>query len=119
MIATPAHAQVAEIAGCQLGESFGSSPVYCDVTNRTQTAIAGMRFQLEIFEEGRTVPWVSEGFRPRPIGVSIDGGIEPGETRNIFLTSVYIAGEAGKAKLRFEVTPTQFLDVNDLEIPTP
>ncbi|GAB5387700.1 MAG: hypothetical protein Alpg2KO_06680 [Alphaproteobacteria bacterium] len=57
--------------------TFGRS-ISVDVTNNLKWAIAGIRIEYTIKSEDRSVPWKKDAF-----AVSIPGGIEPGETRDI------------------------------------
>lgn len=119
LMATPAYTQVAEIGGCKVVDPSGLSAVYCDVVNRSKTATAEVSFQVRVFEEGRTVPWFDEGSNQTPRGTRIAGGVEPGERRNVFLWPVRIPNDADPTKLRVEITPFGFLDVNGAEIAAP
>ena len=116
LIATPALAEVAEISNCRAGAQNVTSSFYCDIENLSDTSIAEVRFYFQVFEDGRAVPWLSGGTEQRPMQASIAGGIEPGETRNVFLFADFVSKEANRSALRIEITPVRFLDVNGSEI---
>lgn len=52
--------------------------IHMNVTNNLSWAIAGIRVGYKVLSEGRSVPWEQDDF-----SLSISGGIEPGETREI------------------------------------
>lgn len=53
-----------------------------DVTNELQWAISGVMIGYEVRSEGRSVPWEIDS-----ASLSIPGGIEPGETRQVTTTA--------------------------------
>jgi len=53
-----------------------------DVTNELQWAISGVMISYEVRSEGRSVPWETDR-----ASLSIPGGIEPGETRQVTTTA--------------------------------
>lgn len=113
LIAAPAAAGV---SNCRHVSDFDSGAIYCDVSNDFDTAIAAIDFIAEIFETGRTVPWVVLGDDRTPRGTSIPGGIEPGETRDIFFWTARVPDEANAHALETVVTPIRYLDVHGAEI---
>lgn len=115
-LASPAAADIGEVSNCQLISDLIVGSVRCDVENLSSTAIARIFFEMKVFEEGRTVPWVALGSEQYPESVSVSGGVEPGETRNIFFAFDTVPKEANPDRLRIEVTPVKFLDVNGDEI---
>lgn len=119
LMATPVHAQVADITDCKVVGPDTLLAVHCDVTNRSGTAIAEILFQLRVFEEGRSVPWIDLGSKRTPRPATVPGGVEPNETRSVFLWPVTIPPEADESKLRVEITPFRFLDVNGVQISLP
>lgn len=112
LFAAPAAADVAEISNCLIDHSFDPAFVYCDVTNKSDTAIATVFFKMEVYEEGRSVPWDKKGSDQTPRGADVAGGIEPDETRSVFLTTSNAGDKADGSKLTVAVTPIRFLDVN-------
>lgn len=111
LLAAPAAADVATVSGCEIKDAAVGSSIYCETSNQSNTALAAIEFDLSISQEGRTVPWFTERAR-----ASISGGVEPGETRRIYVSSVVIPKEANRDKLRVEVTPLRVDDINGSEI---
>jgi hypothetical protein len=119
LLAAPVSAQVAILENCHVDKSFDPALVYCEVTNISDTAIAEIAFKMEVFEEGRTVPWESKGSERTPRRTTVQGGVEPSETRKVFIWTSDARPENDAAVLRVVVTPIRFFDVNGLEISSP
>ena len=119
LLAAPVSAQVALVENCYIDKDFDPAFIYCDVTNNSETAIAEIEFKMEVFEEGRTVPWESKGSERTPRRTLVKGGIEPRETRKVFIWTTDAQPENDAAVLRVVLTPFHFLDVNGSEISSP
>lgn len=113
-----ASAQVATISECRLEPSFDETAVYCQIENLSETAIARVQFYIEIIEDGRSVPWATQGGGSSQRSTSIPGGIESNEIRETFISVISIPSEADLEKTRAAVTATSFRDVNDQPITT-
>lgn len=119
LLAAPVSAQVALVENCYIDQDFDPALIYCDVTNHSKTAIAEIEFKMEVFEEGRTIPWESRGSERTPRRTLVKGGVEPSETRKVFIWTSDARPENEAAVLRVVVTPFRFLDVNGAEISSP
>lgn len=111
LITVPAFADVAEISECRISDLSNRTQIYCDVLNTSGTAVASIQFRIRILEEGRTVPWIKEGFDLPRLAI-FRGGVEPSETRSLFFWHGFIPEEANMDRLTVDITPVQFLDVN-------
>ena len=85
-------------------EAWGHA-IAMDVTNNLPWAVGFVVMDYAITSEGRSVPWVDSDF-----GMSVSGGIEPGETREIRTT----AGLPKEAPDALTLTAT-LVDVADAE----
>ncbi len=84
--------------------SFGHN-IKLDVTNRLPWVISFVHIGYKVITPGRSVPWSDEDF-----GMSISGGIEPGETRSISTNAFGIPDIAKDLE-----TSAQVLDVADAD----
>lgn len=117
LLAAPAAADdVATVSGCVMDKQDWYSPVFCDVQNLSPVAIAEIATSIKVTEKGRSVPWVAEGSDSKPLIAEVPGGIEPGETRRLWIWQVSVPQDADWDNLRVEVTPIRFIDVNGSEI---
>ncbi|MBQ2263268.1 MAG: hypothetical protein II336_18140 [Loktanella sp.] len=113
LIAAPAFADAAAVTNCTVLEGgFSTHRIDCDVKNTSSTAIARLNHSIEIFENGRTVPWATIGNDRRPETISVAGGIEPGETLNVTLGYFDIYDDMPMDQLYGEVTVYAPWDVN-------
>jgi hypothetical protein len=76
------------IANAKIVKSDFGQNIKLKVTNKLNWAISGIGVEYIVMSEGRKVPWSREKFY-----LSIDGGIEPNETRSIS-TTAFISNEA-------------------------
>lgn len=111
LIAAPAFSDVAEISNCSFEHGEMSSYVMCDALNISGTAIAGLQYGVIISQSDRTVPWFKTR-DDRPLGQNVDGGIEPGETRNLLFWFGDIPKDAQKDALAASVQVVKATDVN-------
>lgn len=119
LMTAPAVADVARISNCVIDKQDWYSPIFCDVENLSDTAIAEFRTAITITEEGRTIPWVADNYQRTPKIAQVPGGIEPGETRNLWIWQVSVPEGANWEKLRVNVQPIWFADINGAEISSP
>ncbi len=73
----------------------------CDVSNRSDVAIASIRYSALVLEPGRAVPWMQ---MPEE-RASIQGGIEPNETIRHVLGRIMVPQRANLDAFIFEITP--------------
>jgi hypothetical protein len=86
----------------------------CQVTNDTETAIASLRYAYRVVEEGREVPWLTEGYDGfmGSLFTSIPGGIEPGETVPVRMQVRSLPERADPERVRYVFEITEAADVN-------
>lgn len=110
--ATSATAQTAIMSDCYLEYVHTSTAIHCDVENLSDTPIAAIQLEYELFEDGRTVPWVT--LTPRTFYIA--GGIEPSERLEVVLWIQPPPSKAPKDRLNVRVSSNNFIDVNGDEI---
>ncbi len=78
----------------------------CQATNHSDTPIAALLVALHITQPGRSVAWLDTTDSPlfRGPGV-IPGGIEPGETIQLSLSSPPLSPQADYDLIQIDVTP--------------
>lgn len=76
------------IANAKIVKTDFGKNIKLSVTNKLSWAISGIGIGYTVMSEGRKVPWSQEEFY-----ISIDGGIEPNETRSVS-TTAFISSEA-------------------------
>lgn len=109
-IAAPVWAgspDVVAIENCTIHDSIDQM-IVCDVTNKSDTAIAAISYSLLFTQEGRAVPWVDTRDK-RHGSISIDGGVEPGETIRHWLLTPPISDRADIPAMRLSVIPSEVI----------
>ena len=87
----------------------------CEVRNDTQTAIAAVSYTPEVTKKGRSVPFVVRGSLP-PITRAIPGGIEPGETMPVTMTTAFYPSDSQRDGLEVTFHILAILDVDGKSI---
>lgn len=90
----------------EMGERIPLPTAEFTVTNGLSHAISGLHYKVVVREQDRSVPWLST-----ETGLSIPGGIEPGETRTLYPYLGSISPDAG-ADLTIDV---EILDAADAQ----
>lgn len=106
----PAFGQVA-VVSCNGSGGAGLSQfdrLLCFFRNDGETPVASISYTVALRGEGRTVPW--NEFESEQ--VAIPGGIEPGETRLIFLDGEYLPLGASRSQIIVDVEVTAAFDVS-------
>ncbi len=94
-----------QVTAASVEQTDISSYIKLTLKNTLSWPVSFVIVSYKVTSEGRAVPWAEERF-----GMSIPGGIEPGETREIS-TNIYPPSEAPK-----ELTAkAELLDVADAE----
>lgn len=102
LIVSPAAAL--ELSDCRYDDRH-SGFMTCAATNAAGPAVASFTYGITVREDGRSIPWGeagSPGLPPRSSGL-ISGGIEPGETVELFLIAPDIPKRADRSKLILDV----------------
>jgi hypothetical protein len=120
MTGSAAAAQVATVSDCRFeARDTTEAVVYCQIENLSEIAIARIRFELAVIEDGRSVPWVTQGGGMSQRSIPLPGGIEPTEKRETFISIVQIPSEADLGITRVDVTGLSFEDLNGDPINAP
>lgn len=93
------------VANAKIEETDFGRNIKLDVTNNLSWPISFVHIGYKVTTPGRSVPWSDKNF-----GISVSGGIEPGETRSIATNAFGIAKLANDMQ-----TEAQILDVADAE----
>lgn len=111
--AAPVAAGEVSLKNCA-PEAERGSVFSCDVQNGTDRAIARLRYAVQMYEMGRTVPWSEGGGM-----IDVPGGIEPGESIRQTFPSPVIPERARGKSLGIRVIGVVAFDIDGSPIGQP
>ncbi|RMJ20501.1 hypothetical protein PHISP_08629, partial [Aspergillus sp. HF37] len=94
-----------QLQGARIEQDTFGSTIAFTAHNDLEWALSGIRVQLVVATEGRSVAWEESTH-----AISIPGGIEPGETRDLAFTAMLPNATPNDAEARVTV-----LDVADAD----
>lgn len=110
LFASPALAGDISMVNCAL-EAEQVRRFSCDVQNGADRAVAQLGYTIEVYEEGRTVPWAEDTRM-----IDVPGGIEPGETISLSFVTPAIPERAAGRTLSIRVSGIVGYDVGRVPV---